>query len=173
MINVVNGMTHTHTLRTIPPGTMDLTLRKMYAFQALHDAQGRCLDNAVFLKDSLTASGRHAQVQAVVATWTDASRVNIVVHMVVVDAVQGIIDPSFEVARHPNVQYATTINGSPLGQGHLSAGGLSRRDAIAKFLDFIKHAKCINAGMIPLSDKEYYNTQADHMGAAQGGHPQD
>jgi hypothetical protein len=145
----------------------------MHAFQALHNTQGRCMDNAVFLKDSLTASGRHARVQAVIATWTDASRVNVVVHMVVVDAVQGIIDPSFEVARQPNVQYATTINGSPLGRGHLSAGGISRRDAIATFLEFIEHAKCINAGMFLLSDKEYYNAQADYLGAGKGVHPQD
>lgn len=149
---------------------MDRLLQQMWAFQTLHSTEGRCLDNAVFLKDSLLASGRHARVQAVIATWTDASRVNAVVHMVVVDAVQGILDPSFEVARHPNVHYATTINGSPFGQVHLSAGGLSRRDAIAHFLDFIKHAKSINKGMILLSDKEYYNAQADFLGANRGVH---
>lgn len=126
---------------------MDRLLQQMWAFQTLHSTEGRCLDNAVFLKDSLLASGRHARVQAVIATWTDASRVNAVVHMVVVDAVQGI-----------------------LGQVHLSAGGLSRRDAIAHFLDFIKHAKSINKGMILLSDKEYYNAQADFLGANRGVH---
>jgi hypothetical protein len=150
---------------------MNRIVRQMYAFQERNGTQGKCMDNAVFLKDTMTASGRHAQVQPVIATWTEGSDVKIMLHMVVLDAVQGLIDPSFEVARHQNVRYALAINGSLLGKGHLNTTGLSRRDAVVQFLKFIDDAKRINAGMILLSDPAYYNAQADFLGATRGSHP--
>jgi len=102
--------------------------------------------------------------QSCLAEWQDDDGlVQSVVHMVVVDSSQGIIDPSFDVGHNANVFYAPTVKASLLGCGGQIQKGLSKREAIRLLLEFVEFAKHINQGKVIVSDKSYYNTQADFI----------
>ena len=124
------------------------------------------MDNSVFLKDCIRISGGTAHVEARLALWSSDRTRHIVAHMVVQDSLHGILDPSFEVALHPDVRYVSKIHEILEGESWPStaATGLSKRELVNNFIELTKIARQINEhDEILVSDIVYYNDQADYV----------
>lgn len=139
-------------------------VRGMWSYQQQHGIRGRCMDNALFLKDSINAVGGAARVKAVFAEWTIDGQQCCGIHMVV-QVLTKVIDPSYEVGQDPHAEYFPTIHGSRLASVDGVPSEMSRRELVAAFLEFVEIAQRINNGEVLVTDRQYYNAQADALGA--------
>lgn len=141
-------------------------LRVMHKYQEENNIKAMCLTNCQFYLDSMRASGLYAKAVAVLALdfAKDGSVAIITVHMVI-ETKDGIVDPSWEHSKNKNLQYVDTlayINWS--GCESMKIGGLSRRELVETFIEFIKNAEIINndENKCLITDKAYYYAQADY-----------
>jgi hypothetical protein len=141
-------------------------IKHMWDYQKQNGIVGQCLTNTQYLRDCFLGNGINAESVPVFALTSDG---RCVIHMIV--KVDGeFYDPSYEI-HSKALDYCLTYSevrkyASNIRDGALCAdpkGGLSLREGMKTFLEFIKFAERQNKGEIVVVNKEYYYAQADYV----------
>jgi len=145
---------------------MEKVYRAMLTYQKENNITQRCITNALYFKDCLNANGQEATVRAVLARWINQEQqgYQICVHMVVDIGNNRLIDPSYEITSLKGVEYLEKIHlAYPKELMNCPTQGLTQRECIEKFLEFLAIAKRINGGENLSTGLEYYHAQADYV----------
>lgn len=132
-------------------------IKHMWDYQKQNGIVGQCLTNAQYLRDCFIGNGINAESVPVFALTSDG---HCVIHMIV--KVDGeFYDPSYEI--HSKVlDYCLTYSEVRKCAPNIRDGGLSLREGLKLFLEFVDFAKKQNQGEI-IVNKEYYNALADYV----------
>jgi hypothetical protein len=141
-------------------------LRLMHKYQEENNVKAMCLTNCQFFLDCMRASGLNAKAVAVLALdcAKDHSVAITTVHMVI-ETKDGVVDPSWEHSKNENLQYVKTLSCLDwTGCENKEIEGMSRRELVETFIEFIKYAETMNndEDTFLITDKAYYNAQADY-----------
>lgn len=146
----------------------------MYKFQKERGIIKKCIDNAQYAFDCLRSScpSSSIKVSAVFMSSVDTeSELNKLWggHLVILINDKMVIDPSYETHKAPNTEYYTNVSLLLQKQPLLKDQKELLQTAIRTFLEFRRYADDINSGLIRITDKEYYNAQADFVETLLGG----
>lgn len=139
---------------------MTKVMMKMIKFQEANKIENKCVDNTLYLRDCLLANGMSARVEPCYAIWLDDDACGVVVHLVVnVMDLDGIMDPSYDVWHHKQIEYVKSFSDIPSTN---ESFGLSRREMLENFLKLKEVADRVNRGEFLLTNPKYYQAQADY-----------
>ena len=138
----------------------------MYEYQKTHNIVKKCIVNTVYLLDTMRANGHNANAKAVLATGNlKDNEKYICIHMVI-EYNGYIIDPSYEINStvETYVDKLHTILHN-YKNTDIYKEGLSPKEVVTGFIDFMNIAKLINKGntMSDSDNKKYYHSQADYI----------
>jgi hypothetical protein len=161
--NITNDTIRLHHIK--------LFIKYMLEYQKKNNIINHCITNAQYLRDHCVANGLEAKVIVVLCKniWEDADGlINCVVntrHMCV-DCYGVIMEPSYQIAsmekQYQNDYYRTLkdIKDCP---NIRQTGYKLTKEEITKFITFQKYAQEMNDNKLLLSNKDYYNKQADYV----------
>jgi hypothetical protein len=142
-------------------------LKIMNMFQKMNNTKGRCIDNVLFLCDTLKHHGIYAKAKAVIVCY-EKNECDAVCHIhLVVETNEGIIDPSYELDSMKLVAYCDQFcnakkqiefNFNFEESPHLLKTLM--HTTLTNFLRFQKIANTINEETFTISNYEYYKEQA-------------
>ena len=141
-------------------------VRTMSRFQRVEGTVNKCVANTLYLYDSLRISFPllEVRVKPVLVHIPDEEKETNYFNMghLVVEFNGEILDPSYEINKHENRRYFHNISefASALPDNYLPQEKM--REVITNFLKFIQIAEKIHNEEL-ISDKEYYNRQADYI----------
>jgi hypothetical protein len=139
----------------------------MFRYQKREGTVNKCLTNAQFLFDSLKESFPHLEVKVLpVMVYIPKEREDtnyFSMGHVVVELDGEILDPSYEINKHTEKQYFPTVQEAISFLPENSISKKQMKKMVSNFLSFVEYAENINNGKILVSDKEYYNTQANYV----------
>lgn len=132
-------------------------IQHMLDYQKQNGIVGQCLTNTQYLRDCFLGNGINAESVPVFALTSDG---RCVIHMIV--KVDGeFYDPSYEI-QSKALDYCLTYSEVRKCAPNIRDGGLSLREGVKTFLEFVDFAKKQNQGEI-IVNKEYYNALADYV----------
>lgn len=140
----------------------------MYAYQKRHGIKKKCIDNTQFALDSFKATHPTLNVKAAavfMTSWDErAGRMKVWGgHLVLLLDDEDVVDPSYETGTAPQRRYYTSVSALLAEQPVLKEEKEFMRETIQMFLSFSKYAKQMNEGVLLVTDKTYYNAQADYL----------
>ena len=121
----------------------------MLDFQKEHNIRNHCVSNSILLRDFLKSRGLNTKVKAVISEHCveEEKRMVLTCHMVVEIEEETVVDPSYDICRY-NAIYMDNISivMERLKKRNPNAKeeGLSVREAVSRFIEFIKDAEEIN-----------------------------
>lgn len=147
---------------------METLVTLMHEYQKKHKVKGKCITNTTYLVDCLRMSGVNARAKAVIAYWFDhdGRAFYNCVHMVVELGDDTIVDPSYEIDSIHDCHYVDKLHlayPKCLEGAKVKHEGIGKKEKVEAFLQFIEFAKRINDGEVLVTDREYYNAQADYV----------
>ena len=142
-------------------------INKMYEYQKKNNTTEMCVTNCTFLRDNLIEYGyksNDVKAKPVIALWAnDISKISVCCIHMVIECNGHILDPSYEVHSEKATYFNTVGLVLPLLKKHNDYSTFDIKDLISGFIRFIELAKRINKGELIVTDKEYYNSQADYI----------
>jgi len=139
----------------------------MREFQRVNKINGQCITNTQFLYDTIKASFPNIDVkaQAVIAVDIFDDTFRTTIHLII-SADGEYYEPSYEVFNF-NARYYSTIkdfikNNKPPYDNPMFIKDAAK-SILPDFMRFIKYAEQINEGDIIITDKDFYNKQADYI----------
>ena len=140
----------------------------MYAYQKRHGIKKKCIDNTQFALDSFKASHPHLNIRAsavIMTSWDErAGRMKVWAgHLVLLLDDEDVVDPSYETGTAPDRRYYNSIATLLAENPVLKEEKEFLKETIQAFLSFSKFAKQMNEGVLLVTDKTYYNAQADYL----------
>ncbi len=151
----------------------DDLLKMMYEYQKMNNVKGNCVSNCQYVYDQI--EGVHfvnVKFKAVIATGIRKQIITdthiqldhcSIVHLVL-DVNDGfmerIIDPSYEVIILEELEYYDSIK--KWKENHPKREFVNKK-SIKEFLNFVKIAEQMNNGQFYITNKEWYNGQADYI----------
>jgi hypothetical protein len=136
---------------------VNIFIWKMHAFQKEHNITNQCISNSVLLRDFLISRGLNAKVKAVLSEHCvkDEKRMVLTCHMIVDVEGQGLVDASYDIFRY-DAKYMDTISVVMKRLKSMNPDaiieGLSMREIMSKFIEFIKQAEQINDNRVVPTD---------------------
>ena len=121
----------------------------MLDFQKEHNIRNECVSNSVFLRDFLKSRGLTAKVKAVFSEHfvEEEKRMVLTCHMVVEVEEQKVVDPSYDICRYDAIymdNISVVMERLKKGNPNAKLEGLSVREVVSRFIEFIKDAEDIN-----------------------------
>ena len=142
---------------------MDTIINRMYAYQLKNGVKNQCMTNSQYIYDSMRYSGvSAARVCATLVLHQGDMVLNIINHLVV-RVNDRIIDASYDVASLKGKKYCFTVAEFLEACKELNLHLPLKKKTIENFVHFLGISKRMNAGEILVSDKIYYNKQADFV----------
>lgn len=142
----------------------------MREFQAKKCIKGECVTNTQYLYDCIKMSFNNSNVKAkavLVASHVIESDTFIITagHLVVILDDEIIIDPSHDVYSLKNKTYFNNIKElmSFFENNDKFKAKIDIKELICKHIGFMKFAEKINNGACLISNKKFYNEQADYI----------
>ena len=140
-------------------------VQKMYEYQKNNNITKMCITNTMYLVDTLNENGHKASAKAVIAvSGYDTDELQIFIHMVV-ECNGHILDPSYEV-HCKDAKYLDKLSAVIQlfnAEEKYSSESLTKKELITQYINFIKFAEKINGRGFIVTDKKYYNAQADYI----------
>ena len=151
-------------------GMISDIVRFMREFQEQNCIIKQCITNAQYLYDFIKTNGIiNVKVKAVIVISNNYDKISIIVggYLVVVLDDKHIIDPSNEIFTLKDKSYFDNIkdftNNFNLETSNQENNRELIKQTIHTFLRFYKIAEQINNGELIITDKEFYNNQADYI----------
>lgn len=150
----------------------DDMLKMMYDYQRINSVNGNCVTNCQYLYDQIhDVHFIDVKFKPVIATGTRKRITNrhieldhySIVHLVLVvndGFMEQIVDPSYEVVSLEDLKYYTTIK--DWKNNHPKKDFVDKK-GITDFLDFVKIAQQMNDGQFCVTNREWYDGQADYI----------
>lgn len=143
----------------------EIILFPMLEYQKSNNIKGQCITNVQFLYDRITKNSKHInpKARAVICFYNDHDiKASIfIVHMVIIINDE-VVDPSFEIYSKEGVKYFD--NWSTL-EYNIKIPDNLKHGLLSNLLKFIKLSDEINNGGLIITDKDFYNKQADYIEA--------
>ena len=150
------------------------TLALMILYQKENNITGHCLTNTQYLYDSIKQSllreKKTANIKAkavFVCSYDENTKIfNFVAgHLVIIADDNQILEPSYDVDCLKNKRYYDNVKDllDSFNDKNDFKIKSNIKQKLLKHLEFVKQADMINNGIIALSDKSYYNKQADYI----------
>lgn len=139
----------------------------MLRYQRREGIVNQCLTNAMYLYDSLKQSFPRLEVKvkpSIVLIVRDENDFILNTGHLVVEFEGELYDASYDIQHHENKNYFQTIQelSDTLPRGD-NPYRQRLREVVSNFLLFVKHAQTINDGGLVVSDRDYYDRQADYV----------
>jgi len=144
-------------------------INSMREYQRKNNIKNKCVRNAQYLYDTIRMnSSSNVKVKAVLVYAEDADKEEsriVAGHLVLVLEDETIIDPSYDIFSLKNKVYSDNINDfmNMFKNKDEVRKDIDIKYIISRHIDFMKFAERINNGECPVSDKKYYNDQADYI----------
>lgn len=143
-------------------------ITEMYKYQKRRGIVKKCIDNTQFALDCIKESypGANVKATAILMTSFDPDEGHMRVcggHLVILVDDNHILDPSYETSSAPNNRYFKTLSALLEAYPKVKNDKALLANTIKLFFDFSKFAERINNGDIMLTDRTYYNDQADFL----------
>lgn len=146
-------------------------LLTMLEYQKLNNIKGQCMTNVQYLLDTIKMNETDSKAKAmpVIALHRRGDEMLIVAHLVIALEDDKIIDPSYEIS---SLDDESTIYCSKIStvKEYLKSTNSDQAEtnktlkfATSKLIEFMKITDEMNRGEIRVSNKEYYNNQADYV----------
>ena len=132
----------------------------------MNNTTGRCVDNALFLCDTLKHHGIGATAKAVLVCYERPNEYDAVCHIhLVVQIDEGIIDPSYEIDSIKLTAYCDQFCNAKkqIETNFVFENQPDWHKTLTDFLRFQKIATTINDGTFTCSNYEYYKEQAEFV----------
>ena len=136
----------------------------MKYYQKNNNIKGQCVTNSQYLYDNIKQNYPDKKIIAkpVIVVCNNVNYPAIIIHMVIYDEeTKKIYDPSHEINSLPNTHYFDSIHSLKK-----SVDNITKEDmlyVIPRFLNFITLAESINNGDLVITNKEFYDKQADFI----------
>ena len=139
----------------------------MWQYQDIHNIKGMCIANSYYLKQFINSMNITCKMTPVISIYTDdiTSRNIITVHMIVKLDNGDLYDPSWEIEKHKAypcetvAEYNSWHKQSPVIH---TTDGLSHKELIHNFIEFMATAEGINNNNRHLSPKFLSYVKAQH-----------
>lgn len=138
----------------------------MREYQRDNNIGDKCITNAIYLFDSLKMNGLNVQVKpAIVISTTSETTIHLISGHLVVYKDSMLLEPSYDVYSLENKVYFDTIKDfmSYAIKSNLNLSKESIKKIMDDFIKFLKFSKSINDGELLISDREFYDKQADYV----------
>jgi hypothetical protein len=136
----------------------------MREFQEKNGIQKQCVTNCQYLYDVIKLNGNHnVKVKAVIVI-SDMDTLGIISHLVVVNN-NTLLEPSYDVFSLQNKSYFDNTKDfmERFDNEFKQVAQLNLKESIGNFLALMKLADRINDGELVITDKEFYDRQADFI----------
>ena len=138
----------------------------MRYYQKKNNIKGQCVTNSQYLYDNIKQNYPEKKIIAkpvIVICNNDIENYSAsIIHMVIYDEeTKTIYEPSYELDILPNTYYFDSIHSLKK-----SVDNITKEDmlyVIPRFLNFITLAESINNGDLVITNKEFYDKQADFI----------
>jgi hypothetical protein len=140
---------------------------QMREYQRLNGITKKCVDNNQFLLDIINVNGGEVEVKPYIVVYTKNDVSFIMTGHLAINfkGDDDIIEPSYEIWSLPEKAYFGNIEHFVKSCSFPSAE--MRREMIQEtakdFIDFVDLARKINSGELVLTDRNYYDRQADFI----------
>ena len=138
----------------------------MKYYQKNNNIKGQCITNSQYLYDYIKQNYPNKKITAkpvIVVCNNDIENYSkCIIHMVIYDEeTKKIYDPSHEIDSLPNTHYFDSIHSIRKSVRNLPKKSMLY--VIPQFLEFVTLAERINNGDLVISNKEFYDKQADFI----------
>jgi hypothetical protein len=136
-------------------------LETMHQYQKDNSIKNECITNAQFFYDCMNSSGIPAKAKAVITVHSNGDD-NVVTSHICIQLEDGtLIDPSYDIHSSDANYYESLASIRKTIMG--ISNGLNAREFITNWLKFLEYEKIINSGVCLVSNRDYYNKQADYV----------
>lgn len=145
----------------------------MREYQKQNNISGHCVTNTQYLYDLIKHNFKKTNVKAkafFVLSYDENTGISIIVsgHLAIVLDDTDIIEPSYNIFCRKNTYYFDNIKDlmnsmNEINNKHTFKSKENIRKLIFDYIEFNKIATSINNGELCVSDKLYYNQQADYI----------
>ena len=140
-------------------------IKLMWEYQRKNSITKKCIDNTIYLRDSLIMNGYEAKVKAVIMTSVSNNELEVCSGHLIIDIGDNkLLDPSYEMNIKPNQQYFDNIKDLLTNYSTIKNDKEFLSDNIKNFMNFCNIANDINIhNKFLLTDREYYHKQHDYI----------
>jgi hypothetical protein len=137
----------------------------MREFQKINNIKSQCITNTQYFYDTLkNNTSVNAKAKAVFAVSNDEETDTwLVINHMVITIDETVLEPSYEVYSLKNVKYYDSINHFLSLFQNPNEQITNLKEYLTKFIKFVKMAERINNDEFIITDKEFYNKQADYI----------
>ena len=148
-------------------GNIILSMRE---FQEKNGIKKQCITNAQYLYDIIKVnSSNDVKVKAVIVVSSDKDTGTLVIvggHLVVIlDDDETVFDPSYETFCLKNKSYFDNIKDvmDAFDDKEMLNAKIDMKETVRQHINFMKYADEINRGECLVTEKKFYNDQADYI----------
>lgn len=133
----------------------------MHEYQKTNNITKMCLTNVQYLYDSMNSSGIKVKPIAVIVLIPDKeNEILRICNHVVLKYNNKIVEPSYEIGSLENTLYYEDYSKLP---EYLKNDRETIKKTLKNHIDFINYTKRMETGDFIITDKDYYNKQADYV----------
>ena len=144
---------------------IQLFIKHMIEYQKNNNIKGKCVTNAQYLYDHINHNFTNikCKAKAVVCLGNDNNITKCICHMIImIDDI--IYDPSYEIISLNDIYYFGNMKSF---SSYIKKLQPFPEDiyltTISNFIKFLQYADKINNGELVITDKDFYNNQADYV----------
>jgi len=150
---------------------VQLHIKYMLEYQKKNNIINHCITNAQYLRDFIVANGMEAKVIAVLCLNyrqdVEGPLTKLCKRHMCVEMYGTVMEPSYQIAsmerkEFPNIYYQTIKEIKDCPMISQTEYKLTKEE-ITEFITFQKYAQEMNYNKLLVSDKDYYNKQADYV----------